>query len=421
MGAHGGPKVVSDNLRFMMDVADNRCVSPMGTSQWNTAPQAFKNLVDLAQTANVNNNARLGNLSVYTAFCIDYPESSYGGSAAGRDGITPGNNVLTGTKTFEYSRSRHFHIWSGNSFIANSNFNGSSGFIYDCWSGNSTNGGGHTAQNAQFVSDYNSLSSSYNDINDTWIVAGSHRDSSHTNDYEDVLRDMGAPQNIDSILDGAPEYIVVGRPGLGAGNAFGYAFENYATDPERVAHMNIALPAGIHTTKGYNTDNYIGFNPSDSDNIVFTGNVGTANHSTEAWFYLSSTGNQNILFNTNGQGLYPRLMYHSGAIKIQYSQGSTQLITGPSLSTNEWYHACFTYNAATGGKFYIDSALVGVDGSTGNLSGTGVTHNMTIGYDSNLDDYLNGRVADVRIYTRALTRQEVYNNYTAKKRRFNKT
>ena len=56
MGAHGGPKVVSDNLRFMMDVADNRCVSPMGTSQWNTAPQAFKNLVDLAQTANVNNN-----------------------------------------------------------------------------------------------------------------------------------------------------------------------------------------------------------------------------------------------------------------------------------------------------------------------------------------------------------------------------
>ena len=118
MGAHGGPKVVSDNLRFMMDVADNRCVSPMGTSQWNTAPQAFKNLVDLAQTANVNNNARLGNLSVYTAFCIDYPEGSYGGSAAGRDGITPGNNVLTGTKTFEYSRSRHFHIWSGNSFEA---------------------------------------------------------------------------------------------------------------------------------------------------------------------------------------------------------------------------------------------------------------------------------------------------------------
>ena len=145
---------------------------------------------------------------------------------------------------------------------------------------------------------------------------------------------------------------------------------------------------------------------------------GTSNHSCEAWFWLDATNNQNVLFNTNGQGIYPRIMYHSGAIKAQYNNGSTRLITGPSLSTNTWHHALFTYDSSVGGKFWVNGIYIGANTNTGALGGSGVSsYNMNIGYDSNLDDYLNGRVASVKIYNVAINPRSVLRNFKSKRKR----
>jgi hypothetical protein len=191
MATEGGPKLVSDGLVLALDAANPRGISPAANEVFNNSDQ----------TISANNGVKIGNLNYYTAFAINFRESDYGGSAASRDGITPGFNTTSGTKLFEYGRALHFHIWddSAGGFISNSNFNGEGSFRYDTYAGNPN----VSAQVAQFVTDYNNLKVTY--PNDTYIVAGSHRDSTHTTDKINILLDLGAPSNVSSLLDGSPE------------------------------------------------------------------------------------------------------------------------------------------------------------------------------------------------------------------------
>lgn len=413
MGASGGPKIELNGLKFILDVSSKKSVSAIGMEGWNGAPQAFKNIINQSQNIQTISGSRLGNVTPFTIFAIDYPEGNYGGAAASRDGIQEGFNVTSGTRVRNYSRALNYAVWNEdtNAWLATSYFNGSrdSGHCYDTysWSGE----GGATAQVGKFVTDYNTLKAAF--PNGVHVVAGSHRDITHTNDQYDVLRDLGAPSTVNTIIgSGSPEWILVGKPGLGAGNAYAWAFQNYDVNPTQVAHVNVGLP-----TFGTGKNNYIEFNGSE-DFLQASMTNGTSNHSCEAWFWLDATNNQNVLFNTNGQGLYPRIMYHSGAIKAQYNNGSTRLITGPSLSTNTWHHALFTYDSSVGGKFWVNGVYIGANTNTGALGGSGVSsYNMNIGYDSNLDDYLNGRVASVKIYNVAINPRSVLRNFRSKKKR----
>ena len=113
------------------------------------------------------------NKSYYTAFAIDYPEGSFGGDAANRQGITPGLNVRSGGKTYDASRALHLWVWdeAGGAWVADSFFGGLrlNGHCYDNYSGS----GVTTTELALFVSNYNTIKSSYPKA--TYIVMGSHR------------------------------------------------------------------------------------------------------------------------------------------------------------------------------------------------------------------------------------------------------
>ena len=411
MGASGGPKIVTSGLKFLLDVASRKSISAIGMEGWNGSPQAFKNILNPTQNIDVNNGARLGNVTPYTIFAIDYPEGSYGGSAAGRDGIQQGFNATSGTRVRDYSRALNYAVWNEGteSWLGSSYFNGSydSGHCYDSWGGAAE----PAAQVSQFVTDYNNIKTSFPQA--IHIVAGSHRDSTHGTSKCNVLKDLGAPSNVSSLLDSAPEWIVVGRPGLGAGNAYAWAFENYSTDPTRVAHVNFGLPIF-----GQGRNNYIEFDGTD-DYLQVAMTNGSADHSCEVWFWLDVTSNQNILFNTNGQGLYPRIMYYNGNITAQYSNGSTRMLTGPSLTTGRWHHALFSYDSSIGGKFYVNGTLAATNTTTGALSGNGTSsYNMRIGYDSNLSTYLNGRITNVQIYDTAINSRKTVRNFRAKRKRY---
>ena len=154
------------------------------------------------------------------------------------------------------------------------------------------------------------------------------------------------------------------------------------------------------------------------DVIQFTDMPGNSSeHTAEVWVNHDSTSNNNILFNTNGQGLYPRIMLISNVVRAQYNNGSTRLINGITISTGVWNCFVFTYNTNTGGKLYVDGVEVGSDSNTGAL-GTSQGFNLDLGRDTNLSRFLDGKIANVKIYNKELTAKQVLSNYNALKTRF---
>jgi len=154
------------------------------------------------------------------------------------------------------------------------------------------------------------------------------------------------------------------------------------------------------------------------DVIQFTDMPGNSSeHTAEVWVNHDSTSNNNILFNTNGQGLYPRIMLISNVVRAQYNNGSTRLINGITISTGVWNCFVFTYNTNTGGKLYVDGVEVGNDSNTGALS-TSQGFSLALGRDTNLSRFLDGKIANVKIYNKELTAKQVLSNYNALKTRF---
>ena len=110
MSCAAGPDLSESGLVFALDVANRKGISPLGCTGFNGASQLVKNIISQLDTIDSYNGVKLGNLSYYTAFAIDYPEGSYGGAAANRDGITPGFNVTSGTKTFDFGNLKTVYI-----------------------------------------------------------------------------------------------------------------------------------------------------------------------------------------------------------------------------------------------------------------------------------------------------------------------
>ena len=415
MGTAGGPNVIEDGLVLCLDAANNKGISPAANEEFNNSDQFVKNLISRGQSITANNGVKVGNLNYYTAFAIDYPETSFGGVAAGRDGVTAGFNVTSGTKTHEYGRALHFHIWddSAGGWISNSNFNGDGSFRYDTWSGYAN----ASTQVAQFVTDYNNLKVIY--PNDTFIVAGSHRDSTHTTDKINVLLDLGAPSDVSSLLDGSPEWILVGKPGLGAGNAYVWAFENGNTgDAIRVAHAVFPLPINK-----INKDNYFEFDGSNDYIDLGTPSnltsIGASNFAIECIIKPNtiSTGWTGLVYlgrfgQSNGHlGFNPSNNVSGGT-----GDGSTWQThqTTYTLSAGTWYHLVMVRVSNTI-NFYANGSAIGSFSHSHTPSTA--TEYLEVGNGSS-GEYFAGNIAYVKVYNQALSASEVLQNYNAIKGRY---
>jgi len=421
MACFASPRIKIKDLIFSFDSANPRSISSTGCQGYNGAPQLISNIISPTDTINSYNGVKLGNLSYYTVFAIDYPEGSFGGAAAGRNGITPGYNVTSGTKTYDFTRALNYAVWDKitENWISSSYFNGSrnSGHCYDSYSWTGT--GGAQAQVAQFVTDYNSIKQSFPKA--IHIVSGSHRDSNHSNDQYNVLRDLGAPDNVNSIIGfSSPEWILIGEPGLGAGNAYGWSFQNYSTNPDQVAHLNFGLP--IYGTK----DNYLEFDGTDdyitTSNTTISGsqtfsvwanttsNSGLAGLLTQHNY--ASTANFGINQVTNNR-LAASIGYTNGT--REYSSKTTNFI----ITNNVPFNAVLVYNSGENKIYwYINGKL----DSSYTLSATPKSTNWPIcmgrwdgGYGAY---YLTGRIYAATIHNRALTASEVKRNFMSKRKRY---
>lgn len=406
MGVFSGPDVSESGLIFAIDSANQRCVSPLGCTGFNNAPQLIRNLISRSDVINSYNGVKLGNLSYYTVFAIDYPEGNFGGDAATRDGITPGYNVRSGAFTFDFGRALNYAVYNNptQSWVKTT--------VYDTYA--------YTTEVDRFVSEYATTIATYPDA--IHIVSGSHRDSNHSTAQYAILRDLGAPSNVDSIIGfSSPEWILVGKPGLGAGNAYGWVFQNYSTNPDQVAHLNFGLP--IYGT----TNNYLEFDGVD-DFITTANTTISGNQTFSVWAMVTGgpSSPAGILTQHNYASTANFGINHVSGNKLAPSIGYTNntreydnKITNFTITNNVIFNAVLVYNSSENKIYwYINGQL----DSSYTLPATPKSTNYPIclgrwdaGYNAY---YFNGRVYSGNIHNRALSGSEIQQNFNALRGRF---
>lgn len=433
MGSQAGPKISTGGLVFSIDASSARGLSGTGNQVYNGAPQMVKNLMDKGNPITGYNGVYLNGPTYYTAFAIDYPESSYGGAAAGRAGLTQGFNVTSGSLIYGSSRALHLWVWDNitSSWVPDSYFTGAglNGHCYDNYSGAEN---GYTNELNKFVTDYNKIRQFY--PNATYIITGSHRADRYTSAVRAILEDLGNPSGyIDSDYIPDPEWILVGKPGLNIGGNYGWAYENYSTDPSKVAHLVFGLPIFG------NEKNFFAFDGTD-DYIATTaiGNKVTTNWTVSIWFYPTSVTNYenpidcNYSYNGTTGNIGPRLEMSNGGVLGWIWSGdassnsnyyySTTLNSG--LAANTWHHAVLSRNANNGILNYLNGELKTTTVSTqGSPSNTFVNtfSNIVVGKGFHLggsERVFTGRIGMVQIYNRDLSGTEITELYNNTKRRF---
>jgi hypothetical protein len=409
MGVDAGPSIARSGLLFAIDAAGPSSISPLGCTGFSGAPQLVRNLITKTDTITSFNDIRLGGVDFYTAFAIDYPESSYGGDAASRQGITSGYNVRAGSKTYDASRALHLWVWNNDTqaWVADSYFTGwaLNGHCYDSYVG--------TAEVDKWVANYNTIKAAF--PNCTYIAMGSHRDSYHTAAQYAILKDLGAPSNVDSIINfSSPEWILVGRPGLGAGNAHGWVFQNYTTNSTEVAHLNFGLP--IHTK----TNTYLEFDGTN-DYLSGPNNAAslTGNMTAEAWIKIIGSPSDWVRIVGSGGNSGNRtfgLWYSTGRRVLWQRLGATDpgIFPGDVLSTGVWYHIVAT-TSGNSHVLYLNGTSIGTATAAGPWAASG--ENTTVGF-AGFHTYTNSHIAVIRLYTTALTAAQVVQNFNAQRDRF---
>jgi hypothetical protein len=101
------------------------------------------------------------------------------------------------------------------------------------------------------------------------------------------------------------------------------------------------------------------------------------------------------------------------SLKGVVSQGNVNLST--PWAVNAWNHVMIVYNGSTI-KIYLNGVEVSSENASGNITHT--NSNVNIGGEPNQNYFFNGRIASSQIYNRALSAQEVLQNYNATKSRF---
>jgi len=177
------------------------------------------------------------------------------------------------------------------------------------------------------------------------------------------------------------------------------------------------------------------FNTGSGGSIVFDGvddyvetinniNIsGSQARTFESWVYITQNANKNIMgmgSGTNGT-LFDTITWFSGGylrvIGHYYGAGFDTISTLPARNTlniNAWNQVTHTYDGTT-----IAIYTNGVFSNSGNFTLNTLNTKATIGA-GNFSGYnfLNGRAASFRIYNRALSVDEVLQNYNATKTRY---
>lgn len=122
---------------------------------------------------------------------------------------------------------------------------------------------------------------------------------------------------------------------------------------------------------------------------------------------------------TTNSGLH--LIYNSGSRGFIFGMYNNDIDTNEAYRPNpyEWFQVCYTYNNTSFQKYVYANGKKLTSTTFGTQAaylGTGQV-NIGAAYGSP-QNFLNGKIAYCRLYTRELSSQEILQNYNAQKSRF---
>ena len=137
---------------------------------------------------------------------------------------------------------------------------------------------------------------------------------------------------------------------------------------------------------------------------------------------MKESGSNNkieIITNNTIREIFANLRDHDGTV-IQVDTNNTV------WSTGEWTHVAITNNGGTATSSAISFYINGEAKSNNVVGGATITpmeagsRTLNIGREQGATRYMNGKMAIVHMYSRALTAAEIQQNYRAHKGRFGK-
>jgi hypothetical protein len=166
---------------------------------------------------------------------------------------------------------------------------------------------------------------------------------------------------------------------------------------------------------------YVSFDGTD-DSITFNEIILSKTEYTKTvWYYIPTAGSGSTNNLISGGGDSNHYFYTAGSIWLRAGHNgldSFQTVTsqniGKAIQFDKWNFGAVTYSSTNGWKLYVADSLADVDSSTVTFNGTQYISLARYG-GGNL---LNGRIAQVSIYNRALSPFEVYQNFNATKGRY---
>ncbi len=96
--------------------------------------------------------------------------------------------------------------------------------------------------------------------------------------------------------------------------------------------------------------------------------------------------------------------------KARFKIATTEIDSAANLTDNTWHYIAGTWDGSTM-KLYVDERTPVTASKSGAI--TYDSDDLFIGSRLGLNEKFNGLISDVRLYDRALTSDEVENNYNA--------
>ena len=144
------------------------------------------------------------------------------------------------------------------------------------------------------------------------------------------------------------------------------------------------------------------FNGS-SDYIQLNDAFSYTNHTIAAWVYIDETPASTEIFFDNRDANDDGIIFLINTTEnIRYSVNTTDLSTD-TLPINEWVYVVGTYDGTTA-KIYLDGSL---NDSTAISTTIDVATNLVIGAETDFTNNFNGNLANVAIWNRALSSDEI--------------
>ena len=167
------------------------------------------------------------------------------------------------------------------------------------------------------------------------------------------------------------------------------------------------------------SNDYVSIPPTNF-NTVLTNTITLEtfiNISNTSGYQLIGGGQDNTLYRYTAAFNWNQSGQSKLGFDLEAASGQVRLLSSSTYTSNNWLHLVGTYDGSTA-KFYVNNILEDTDsGTSGNVNDF---DGFILGRDINLSAgrVFNGKMACYKVYNRALSASEVFQNYNALKNRF---